>query len=302
MISRSQALRSGVSVDTIGVRLRNGTWQKLHAGVYATYTAEPPRQAQLWSAVLRSGSGAALSHQSAAELYHLVDHPSPLIHVTVPGDRRVRNVAGVRVYRSGQIMAVRHPSLLPPRTRIEETIVDLTQTALSFEDAFKWLCQGCGRRLTTAERLRVAVTGRKKIHHRDALLEALADIATGVHSSLEYRYVRGVERPHRLPTPVRQAAITTSRGRRYLDNLYQECGVAVELDGRAAHPIQDRWRDVHRDNAVAGLGIITLRYNWADVTERPCDVAAEIAVVLRQRGWTGRPHPCGRNCRIRMAP
>ncbi|HVB41862.1 MAG TPA: hypothetical protein VNF47_04050 [Streptosporangiaceae bacterium] len=43
---------------------------------------------------------------------------------------------------------------------------------------------------------------------------------------------------------------------------------------------------------------MTLRYNWADVTERPCGVAAEIAVVLQQHGWTARPRRCGPGCRL----
>jgi predicted transcriptional regulator of viral defense system len=301
IISRRQALRAGVSENTIDGRLRSGAWQQLHHGVYATFTGEPPRRAWLWAAALRSGPGAALSHQTAAELFQLTDTPSPLIHVTIPAGRRVRGVAGIRVHRSSRIMIARHPSLLPPRTRVEETVVDLTQTARTFDEAFHWLCHACGSRCTTAERLGVAVGDRKHLRRRDALLQALAAIGDGVHSNLEYRHVRGVERPHGLPVPRRQARIAIGRGHRYLDNLYEEFGVAVELDGRAAHLAGDRWRDVHRDNASAGLGIITLRYNWADVTERACDVAAEIAAVLHQRGWPGRPHPCGRTCRIRFA-
>ncbi len=60
--------------------------------------------------------------------------------------------------------------------------------------------------------------------------------------------------------------------------------LAVELDGRAAHPPEQRWADSKRDNAHAALGILTVRYNWADVTTRPCLVAAEVAALLRQRG------------------
>jgi very-short-patch-repair endonuclease len=84
---------------------------------------------------------------------------------------------------------------------------------------------------------------------------------------------------------------------RYLDNRYQEFAVAVELDGQAAHPAEARWRDVRRDNASAGMGIITLRYGWAEVTEEPCRVAAEVAQVLRLRGWTGHLRGCGPCCR-----
>ncbi len=78
----------------------------------------------------------------------------------------------------------------------------------------------------------------------------------------------------------------------YLDNAYEEFGLNVELDGLASHRAETRWQDIHRDNYLAGTGIITLRYSWADVTRRPCQVAAEIALVLRSRGWTGTLHAC----------
>ena len=76
--------------------------------------------------------------------------------------------------------------------------------------------------------------------------------------------------------------------------------MCVELDGQAAHPAGARWRDIHRDNANAADGIITLRYSWADINERPCEVAAEIAAVLRSRGWTGRPRHCGPTCPLAL--
>jgi len=75
--------------------------------------------------------------------------------------------------------------------------------------------------------------------------------------------------------------------------LYEEFGVGVELDGDLAHPPEAHWRDRHRDNAAAADGIITLRYSWPDVVRRPCHVAAQVAAVLRQLGWRGRPRPCG---------
>lgn len=111
--------------------------------------------------------------------------------------------------------------------------------------------------------------------------------------------MRGVERPHGLPRATRQALSKAGARTRYLDNLYREFGVAVELDGQAAHPAETRWRDIHRDNASAAAGIVTLRYGWADVTINPCRVAAEIAHALRQRGWTALPLPCGPGCPAR---
>jgi len=298
VISRCQVLDYGLSDQAVSRRLRTRSWQQLHSGVYATFTGEPNRTAVLWAAVLRCGPGAALSHQSAAELYRLTDRSSATVHVTVPTGRRVRGAAGMTVHRSNRIDAARHPMLLPPRTRVEETVLDLTQTSGTFDEAIGWLCQACGGRLTTAGRLREALSQRKKLRYRGEILAALAATAEGVHSNLEYRYVRGVERAHRLPVACRQARLIFGERRYYLDNLYRDFGVAVELDGQAAHRIQDRWRDVHRDNALTSMGIITLRYSWADVTERTCQVAAEIGTVLRGRGWMGSPRPCRPGCGI----
>jgi len=302
VLSRRQALCLGFSEDMIAWRLRIQSWQRLHAGVYAVFTGEPSRAAVLWAAVLRSGPGTVLSHYSAAELHHLSDTVSSAIHVTVPLSHHVRGTTGLVIHRSSRIEAARHPSLLPPRTRIEETVIDLTQVAHNFDDAFHWLCRACGGRMTTSDRLLAALAHRKKVRYRKELVSGLAVIKEGVHSNLEFRYVRGVERPHRLPVAHRQAPVSIGAGRRYLDNLYPEFGVAVELDGHAAHLAQDRWRDAHRDNALTGAGIITLRYNWGDVTRRPCTVAAEIGTVLRSRGWTCRPCPCGPGCPARRWP
>jgi hypothetical protein len=299
VISRCQALGLGLSDDAIEVRLRAGSWQQLQWGVYAAFSGQPSRESMLWAGLLRSGAGAALSHQTAAELDGLTDRISPVIHVTVPTARRIRVTANLIIHRSNRIAVARHPVLLPPRTRIEETVIDLTQTAHGSEEAFHWLSRACGSRLTTASRLQVTLSQRKQARYRNELVSRLAEIADGVHSTLEYRYVRGVERPHKLPVARRQARITLGRAQRYLDNLYDGFGVAVELDGHAAHLIHDRWRDVHRDNALTGAGIITLRYSRADVTQRACEVAAEIGAVLRRRGWAGRPRPCATACPAR---
>jgi hypothetical protein len=59
-----------------------------------------------------------------------------------------------------------------------------------------------------------------------------------VHSALEHRYLRDVERPHRLPRGVRQAPARNADGGRteYRDVLYEAYLVAVELDGRRPTP------------------------------------------------------------------
>lgn len=296
VLSRQQALSGGMAAAAIDNQLRLKRWQQLQRGVYVPFTGTPGWDAELWAAVLRAGAGAALSHRTAAELYGIAPPASGPIHVTVPSARRVRSIRGAVVHCSGALDAGRHPTLLPPRTRVEQTTLDLTQTAATFDEAFDWLCRAIGRRLTTPAHLRVALQARARATWRIDLLAALADVADGAQSPLERRYVREVERAHGLPAARRQARIIAAGRTRYLDNLYEEARLAVELDGKAAHPPEQRWADSKRDAAHAMLGILTVRYNWADVTTRPCVVAAQVAQLLEQRGTVVTLRRCGTAC------
>jgi very-short-patch-repair endonuclease len=296
VLARWQAPAVELDWATIKSQLRSGRWRPLQRGVYATFTGEPCREAELWAAVLRAGPHAVLSHQTAAELEGLTSTRSEVIHVEVPGSARVDPIPGVRLHRSERLAEARHPSRMPPRTRIEETVLDLTQTAKTIDGAFGWLCQASGSRLTTPDRLLTALHKRRKVRWRGILLSALGDIGDGARSVLEIRYVRDVERPHGLPRARRQAEMTRSSGRIYLDNLVDPYRTCIELDGKAAHPAAERWRDIARDNASAADGITTLRYGWTDVAQLPCQTAAQIADVLRLRGWPGQPAPCSESC------
>jgi hypothetical protein len=299
VISRSQATGGGMGSAAVGRLVRSGRWQPLHRGVYLAFTGEPSREAVLWAALRRAGVGAMLSHQTAAEVSGLADGPSSLIHVTIPGSRRVSAIPGIVVHRSNRAQFTGHPSQLPPRTRIEETVLDLAHQSTTFDAALGWVCAGCQRRLTTAERLRTATGARKKLRWRGELTDALGEVGDGVHSVLEYRYVRQVERPHGLPGAARQARISRGDRHWYLDNLYADFLLCVELDGRDTHSFDRRWLDIRRDNAAAAEGLLTLRYDWADVTARSCRTAAQIAAVLQQRGWTGKARRCGPRCAVR---
>ena len=304
IIARWQVAQAGQGVRIIDPQVHRGRWRPLYRGVYATFTGPPSRIALLWAAVLRAGPGAVLSYDTAAELDRLADRPSGCVHVTVGPARQVtiadREGQGLApkivLHRSARLEQARHPARTPPRTRIEETTLDLIQAAPSIDTALAWLASACGRRLTTPELLLGSMAARPKLRWRAELTRALTDVGGGIHSMLEWHYVRGVERSHGLPRAERQAVSRAGGRTRYLDNHYGEFRVAVELDGQAAHPAEARWRDIHRDNASAEAGIVTLRYNWADVTQDPCRVAAEVGNVLRHHGWTGRPRACGPRC------
>jgi hypothetical protein len=298
LVTRSQALSAGLSKDLIESWLERGRWQRRHAGVYATFTGTPDREASLWAALLRAGPGAALSCETAAELDGLQDKPGPTIHITVPASRRVTKTPGIIVHSRLMADQAVHPVRLPPRTRIEETVLDLCDTSNSADQAIGWLTTALGRRLTTQHLLLEAVYGRSRLRYRDDIQSILQPDMSGIHSLLEYLYVRDVEKAHRLPSGKRQAPTAGDRHRRYRDVLYGEFALTVELDGKTAHPDERRWSDIRRDNETAADGLITLRYGYRDLRVTPCQVAGQVGQVLIVRGWTGRPRRCSPGCPV----
>jgi len=301
MLSRAQIVGSGLSGHIVSSRLRRGSWQQSYPGVYRTSSGGPSREASLWAAVLYAGRGAMLSYQTAAELWGLADGPSSSIHLTVPSDRRVTQQPGIVLHLSKTAGKAAHPSALPPRTRLEETVIDLCCAAGDLDAAVGWLTRAIGRRRTTPDKLLVALDARSRARWRAQLAELLSPDSAGIHSVLEYRYVRDVERPHRFPEATRQAPSRLGSRSLYRDTLYEAYKTAVELDGRVAHPGDSRWNDIHRDNAAATAGISTLRYGWLEVTTTPCEVAAEIAAALAGRGYA-LARPCSPACPVGRGP
>jgi hypothetical protein len=116
----------------------------------------------------------------------------------------------------------------------------------------------------------------------------------GVESELELRYLRDVERAHRLPEGNRQCYRGALRHRS--DVGYDAFALLVELDGRLGHEGAGRFRDYRRDNDFALRQLLSLRYGWFDVVDRPCAVAFQVGSVLVSRGWRGVPERCDR-CR-----
>jgi Protein of unknown function (DUF559) len=299
MIAAWQADYAGLSVGAMRNLLRVGRWRRVHLGVYAAFTGEPPRDAVLWAAVLRAGPRSLLSHETAAETYGLISRASKLVHITIPQSQRLEPVRGLVIHRSARnLEQARDPGLLPPRTMVEETVLDLAQAATDFDDVVALLARACQRRLTFPVLLRQSLDARPRSRWRAEIREAIGDVASGVHSPLEHRYLRSVERAHGLPVGDRQAHAIQNGRAIFRDVRYRKYRVVVELDGAASHPAEKRLEDNRRDNAAAAQGLVTLRYGWSAVTTRPCQTAAEVAAVLRAHGWTGQLRRCGPDCQL----
>jgi hypothetical protein len=100
-------------------------------------------------------------------------------------------------------------------------------------------------RLTNSRRLAGALERRTRIAHRRLIADIIAETAIGVQSPLEFRWIKQVERPHRLPIPTRPYQLPSGT---VAAGAYEEFRVLLELDGRRYHDGEHRFRDWRRDN------------------------------------------------------
>ncbi|MFZ2624102.1 MAG: hypothetical protein WAX29_02515 [Propionibacterium sp.] len=281
-LTRVECLSAGMSPSVID-RHREQSWTNVGQGVYAL--REPDWQTWAWAGVLAAGPGAVIGSEAAAHLDGFAVRPPQRIVVWSP--RLVRRPSSSPIlFRTG----TRRHHGSPPRTMPAESLLDAAWDC-SDDELTGLVTAAFSESRTTPERLLEALSQRSRQAHRK-LLVTLCTAMPGIESVLESHYLCDVVRAHGLPEGERQAWIDSRR----VDCLLRDYGLIVELDS-VAHHAGTRLRDMARDNAnLVGHDLATLRYGWSDVVGRPCAVAAQLASVLRRRGWRGRSRQC-RRCR-----
>ncbi len=295
VVTRRQLLSAGMTRSQARTHLDSGRWRVVLPGVYITHTGPMSSVSGMQAALLYAGAGAAISHATALWLDGVVDGCPPLVHLSIPAKRQVTPADGLRIHRARHLALKVHPAATPTRTRIEHSVLDHVENA-RIEAVVDTITRSVQRRRTTAAHLRLALDQRNRHPHRSLIAEILTDVDHGVQSPLERRYFRDVERAHRLPRGVRNAAEPSAAGTRYRDVRYRGWSTVVELDGRAAHPDDSVFRDLKRDNQLVLAGDTVLRFGWHDLAADPCAVAAQVAAALSARGWPGTLKSCGRGC------
>ncbi|MEO7751853.1 MAG: type IV toxin-antitoxin system AbiEi family antitoxin domain-containing protein [Terracoccus sp.] len=298
LVTRRQAVAAGMSPKAIRCRVDSGRWVRLHAGVYLTVPGRDDWTTTAVAALLSVGLPSALSGRSAGYAWGLLRSPGEGLEITVPPTRMPDPLPGVVVRRRRHAVERTHETAWPHRTTAEHTVLDLVEGA-SVDETVALVARACQQWLTTPQRLEVALADRPSQPGRSLLLEILGDVAGGVESSAERRYLRDVERAHGLPVGVMQQPGPGSTAR---DNTYRDVFVIVEIDGRAGHAgWRAQQRDGRRDRRNAAGSWLTIRGFWPDVCGGQCAFALELEAIFRSRGWTGRARPCrSRGCAVRL--
>lgn len=294
VVSRSQALAAGVTEARLRWRLARGDWQQLHRGVYLTHSGRPDWAARARAAVLRCGAGSVLVLRSAAYLWRLEKAAPSRIAVAVPHGRHPLPVSGVDVVRRRELESVLVDGL--PVTRLAATVVDLADLPdVTVDDAVALAARACQERALDASALLRELERRGRHRLRRPLRLAFGQVGEGAESVPETWFEGRVRRPHGLPEFERQAQ-EPDRTRTDLKN--RAFRTNVEIDGRLWHAGDRFHLDRQRDRRAAARGELTLRVTPLELDRAPCQVAAELAAVLRQRGWRERPRRCSDRCPV----
>jgi very-short-patch-repair endonuclease len=288
VVTRTQLMGLGKRSKGISDWVRSGRLRRLYRGVYAVGHDRLRLEGRWLAAVFACGPGAVLSHRDAAQLWELRQSQSGLIDVTVPSRNGRRPQPGIRLHRTARLqpdeVTVRHGI---PVTTVARTLLDLADvldrqalkrviTEAEYTNQFDLTAINAavennpGRR---SAKLMAAATGRR---HR-------------TRSVLEQRFLSLLER-HRVEEPKTGVSIAGYEA----DFVWREVGLAVELDGFAAHKTRatfnaDRLRD--RRLWTAGVRTMRLTSEALDDEDAVLDDLAQAGVSVPSRSRASSKPP-----------
>ena len=258
VVSLPQLYAHGVTRSELRANLRAGRWQRVGTQGVLTHTGPLSGHSLLWSAVFEAGPRAFLDGESALLAAGLQHYRSERVRVSVPRGAKVRRLAGVDVRQTRRWAADDVVGQGIPRARPEVAAVRAALWAVSDKQAALLLTMTVQQGISTAELISREMLRVRRDRRRSFVHAVLLDLLGGARSIGELEFAREC-RVRGLPEPTRHVLRRTGRGRSYLDVLWEEWGVIVEIDG-----IQHSWAsevvsDALRQNALTLRRGVVLR-------------------------------------------
>jgi very-short-patch-repair endonuclease len=279
-----------MSQKELRCRVNSGRWQRPSRGIIVAHSGPITPRQRLWVALLWAGPGATLAGLTAATLDGLEgfsgrEGSASQIHLLVPARRSVRKEPpGLPVtvhYSTMLVSSDVHPAREPRRTRVARSLVDAAAWAERDRRAQAVLAAGVQQRLARPGDLLAVVAANQRLPRRAMIKATLDDIAGGAQALSELDLTRLVRR-YRLPAPDRQAPRRDPAGRRrWLDAVWEEARLIVEVDGIHHVDAAEYWADMDRDNDFTLSGYRILRFPAFVVRYRADYVAGKIRGALR---------------------
>jgi hypothetical protein len=271
VVTRAQLLRAGITAEEIRQRMRNGSLQREHPGVYRVGHRARSVEATFLAAVWACGDSAVLSGRAAAPLGGLIKGSAPAPEVTAPAKRRAH---GVVTHRARSIERTTHRGI--PITTVPRTLVDLA-SHLSL-DALARACHEAGVLYDTTPRQVDDILAKRPKAKGAAHVHAI--LSGDVHVTLSHleRAFKKRLKEAGLPLPETNRP---AHGRR-VDCRWPDRRLTVELDSYRYHHSRHAWeQDRRREREARARGDEFRRYTYGDVVETPRLMLAELRALLR---------------------
>jgi hypothetical protein len=254
VVTVRQLRGGGLDKHAVRRRLKTGRLFALHRGIYAVGYPGESQETRWMAAVLACGSGAALSHGSAAALWGFLGAPDGPVDIVTPNRNGPTVRQGIRLHR--------FKSLAPgeitrrcgiPVTTPARTIADLSGTVPSWQ----W---------------------RRAVRQAEISGLALGPGFTTdrTRSDVERDFLRLCRR-YGIPLP----AVNVRAGRWTVDFLWPRQRLAVETDSYRYHRGTIAFEDDHaRDLDLRQRGFAVRRFTDRQIREEPALVVGDLREAL----------------------
>lgn len=277
-------------------RVESGRWQRPCRGVIVTHSGPITDAQVLRIALERCGPQAALAGLTAAKIDGFTgfddkgpDADFPVYVLTPPGTKRRPAPPDLNVVvHQSRLLSDKdvHPLRKPRRTRIARSLVDAASWMKTDRGAMAVLAAGVQQGKVRVEDLRGVLERVGMVRRRGLIIDILGDIEGGAQALSELDFTRMVVQRFALPQPSRQVAKRDSRNRRrWIDVVFEEWKVIVEIDGAQHIRPLDQWDDMERDNDMSADGYEILRFPAWVVRAQPDYVARKIIEALQRHGY-----------------
>jgi hypothetical protein len=165
------------------------------------------------------------------------------------------------------------------------SLVDAAAWMATDRGAQALLAAGVQQRLVRVSDLTRLVEDNERLPRHTLMKVTLGDIEGGSQALSELDFMANVVRGCHVPVPTRQVPRRDSQGkRRWLDVLYEDVHLAIEIDGAGHLDILRYWDDMNRDNELKLAGYTVLRFPAYIVRYYPELVAAKIRQAFLDAG------------------
>ena len=283
VVSRRQVYGLGLTRAEVTAHLRGGRRQRVHSQSLAVHTGSMTDSGLLWAAVFEAGDRGCLDGASSLIAAGLKHYSEETVRVSVPRGVLVRRAQGLQIRQTRRLKTADVVPLGIPRTKNPIATIRAALWARSDKQAALLLTMSVQQRLTTPELLVKELLRIKRDRRRALIAAVITDLLDGVRSLGEHEFAR-LCRERGFPEPTRQVIRKGKDGRYYLDVVWEEWGVVVEIDG-----IQHAWAsnvvdDALRHNAVALGNAVVLRLPLLGLRVAPDEFFEQIEEALVSRG------------------